>query len=402
MSSSSSEIISISAPEEREIDVFFIHGLKGNALDSWTASASVDKNGVWLEWLAEELPNIGVFAYNYNTSIFEKLAKKDLDFYEQANLAIELMVTHGFGKRPIVFITHSLGGLLAKQILRECKDNEDEEWENIEQQTKLVAFIGTPHKGASLASAIKFIFPRLKSNIIDLLESENGFLDDLNNAYKKIASRNDIRTIAFSEKFKTKSLGVIVPKISADPGISGCKVIVLEKDHISISKPENRNDVLFRSIMRHIQTIAKAAIPPKDIDSAYDLSDYGKSEVGDRRDLLQKMIDSNRENEYSYVNELQINFAVKYKKRGLFDASVSSHDALLADIEQRFIQHVYISLICNSATNDEISSSIQEHIIEPICGKYNKDGMVKISPRAVLEGLYFLTEQCYIKWDNLT
>src|SRR5262249_54088720 len=54
------------------------------------------------------------------------------------------------GDRPIVFIAHSLGGLMVKAMLeREWVTRGDES--RILRQTRAVTFLGTPHSGSALA-----------------------------------------------------------------------------------------------------------------------------------------------------------------------------------------------------------------------------------------------------------
>lgn len=59
---------------------------------------------------------------------------------EADNTALELLIANGLGKRPLGFITHSLGGLLTKQILRSCAESSQPDRQALLKQTKLVAF----------------------------------------------------------------------------------------------------------------------------------------------------------------------------------------------------------------------------------------------------------------------
>lgn len=61
------------------------------------------------------------------------------------------------------FITHSMGGLLAKQLLIESKLRGDRQ--DIYNQTKLVVFYSTPHKGSMLADYTKLLERVLKTTV---------------------------------------------------------------------------------------------------------------------------------------------------------------------------------------------------------------------------------------------
>ncbi len=56
------------------------------------------------------------------------------------------------------------------------------------------------------------------------------------------------------------------------------------------------------------------------------------------------------EAEYDYANDAQNKFARGYAKTGLYTAAKEDHDALLAEIETRFVTHVFHPHICKDAT----------------------------------------------------
>ena len=124
--------------------------------------------------------------------------------------------------------------------------------------------------------------------------------------------------------------------------------------------------------------------------------DYATSVAPDRRDLQQKLIDASREHEYRRANYLQNKFAQNYYRLGLHTEAKTRSDAILSAVEQRFTTHVYNAKICRGASDDEIKAALQTQVIDPIC---NGPGEAQPSPTAILQALYFLTEQCFIQWD---
>ncbi len=50
---------------------------------------------------------------------------------------------HDVGAQPVIFICHSLGGLLAKQALRHAFDREGPKLKNLLEQTRGIVFLGT-------------------------------------------------------------------------------------------------------------------------------------------------------------------------------------------------------------------------------------------------------------------
>src|SRR5258708_4671320 len=127
------------------LDVLFIHGLTGDPLGTWPAGREED---YWPKWLCETFLGVSVYALGYPSSIFEKWAKKEMNLHERANNMLEQLATHGIGAQPIALVCHSLGGILAKEMLRTSKECSDEGWRLVAENTRLVVFLATPHTGA--------------------------------------------------------------------------------------------------------------------------------------------------------------------------------------------------------------------------------------------------------------
>ena len=77
-------------------------------------------------------------------SILEKWAKQEMNLHERANNMLEQLASFGIGERPVVIVAHSLGGILAKEMLRASNECTDAAWKLIAENTRLVAFLATP------------------------------------------------------------------------------------------------------------------------------------------------------------------------------------------------------------------------------------------------------------------
>ena len=200
-------------------DLVFIHGLTGGPHETWSAENGKHE-AYWPAWFCSDFPGASVNALGFPASVFGKWAKKEMNLYERAENVLEAMVSHEIGTRPLGFVTHSLGGLLAKQILRTSNESGDPDWKAVVTSTKMVAFLATPHNGASLAGVLKHYAKPFTSSHIAALSNDCGQLDDLNNAYREIALAHSIKTVAYYEKFKTNHV-LLVDQHSANPGVSG-------------------------------------------------------------------------------------------------------------------------------------------------------------------------------------
>lgn len=318
--------------------------------------------------------------------------------FERAANVLELLSGRNFGHRPIVFVTHSLGGILTKLFLRKASEAPDDDWRRISEATKLVVFLSTPHTGSAIASALD-VLP-FTSKQVKLLANETGFLHELNEFYRHFANgREDFSTAVYYEKHLTKRATVVVTREDADPGVGGTTPVGVDKDHINICKPPDQDDIVYRGVRRHIQKVLQSAAKSvsEHQEFVFEGDDYSERSTGDRRDLHEKLIEAGREHEYPYANAAQNHFARQYTRTGLFTAAREDHDSLLSEVETRFVNHVYHPLICTSAPDAEIRRAIQEMVIDPLTAR--RSGGSGFSATTIQRALYFLTEQCYIRWD---
>jgi hypothetical protein len=156
---------------------------------------------------------------------------------DRASQVLDRMVQKALGERPMMLICHSLGGLLAKQLLRKATDSPDPRKQQVASQARAVLFLATPHAGArlaSLADAFRAVFGATVS--IEDLREHDAHLRDLYDWYRNHASRLGIETVTYFESRSVKGVLPIVSPTSAHPGV-GQDPVPLDEDHLSIAKP---------------------------------------------------------------------------------------------------------------------------------------------------------------------
>lgn len=123
-------------------DIVFIHGLWGDATETWefVDPQFGDYKKFWPRDLAEDCPETTVWSVGYDSSP-TKWIGHNMPLLDRANSLLDLLDSYEIGSRPLVFITHSLGGLLAKAILRTRQTHQ-------QNQTKPTC-IGIPRASSS-------------------------------------------------------------------------------------------------------------------------------------------------------------------------------------------------------------------------------------------------------------
>jgi protein SERAC1 len=379
-------------------DVIFVHGLTGSPLDTWSSERTIEQEGTyWPKWLVADLPHLNYYTLGYPASLFAKWAKKEMNLYERAKSVLEVLAAYNFGNRPLVFICHSLGGLLVKQILRTALDSTDEAWHGIANNCCGVIFIATPHSGSSVADLLKTFSGCFSSVHVEKLKQDASDLDELNGNFRTFCQTRNVQVTAFYEKHKTYKLASIVDARSADPGVNGCIPLPVDADHVNICKPEHRHSPIYLSIQRRLKNLLPAATAIESDDPFFEEDELALESSTDRRDLFEKMAAAGREHEYLFANESQNRFARAFVKNGLKTASANLYNNLLADIEQRFQSLVYHPLICAGADTATILNAVQVQVVDPISTKYADSN---VTAKTIMNAIYFLTERCHIRWDK--
>ncbi len=234
----------------RRGDVVFIHGLGGHPLKTWHPQGKCDDN-FWPAWLGEDLSDVRIWSLGYDVEPF-KWKGNTMPLVDRATNILALLDSYAIGEQPLIFITHSLGGLLVKQMLRHAQDFGEPRWKAIVEQTRGIIFLSTPHSGSDMASWIEYIGNILQRTVsVKELQAHDPHLRELNILYRNHPHLHRIPMEVYCEKQKTYGI-LVVNETSADPGIKGVIPIPMDCNHIEICRPE-KESFLYRRVKRFIQ-----------------------------------------------------------------------------------------------------------------------------------------------------
>lgn len=229
--------------DSKVADIVFVHGLDGSAVDTWTNS-----NGFyWPKELGKELNDVDIWSLGYNASP----TGQTLPLPHLAANIVTYLQNCKVGVYPLIFVCHSLGGLLVKEILRNCSDRQDE-GHSIFNKTKGIIFLATPHTGSLWASGLKKIPLIISSPLFKALEWNDLHLYNLN-----LWFRDNFKgeVAVYFETFPIAGISVVVDLNSSDPGMPKVRPVPVEADHIAICKPADTNELVYMDSKRLIEQV---------------------------------------------------------------------------------------------------------------------------------------------------
>lgn len=259
------------------VDVVFIHGLRGGPYKSWRISEdkSSTKSGLvekidqeagklgtfWPgEWLSSDFPRARMFTLKYKTNLTQ-WSGASLPLQEVSSMLLDKLVAAGIGDRPVVFVTHSMGGLVVKQMLYKAQT---ENIDKLVKNTVGVVFYSCPHFGSKLADMpwrMGLVFRPAPT--IGELRSGSPRLVELNDFLRHLHKKGLLEVLSFCETKVTPIVEgyggwafrvEIVPIESAYPGFG--ELVVLEStDHINSCKPLSRTDPSYTETLEFLQKL---------------------------------------------------------------------------------------------------------------------------------------------------
>jgi hypothetical protein len=196
-----------------EIGIVAVHGLNTTNTKNHAEAAWTSKDKLWLrDFLPTSLPyaRILLFSYNANVAFDTSVAvvrEQATDLLNQVDGNRE-----DSKDRPIVFIAHSLGGIVVKRALVEAKLNDS--CKAIREATYGIAFFGTPHKGGKhvklgdlAAATVRGVLRGPSNSFLDAMKKDSLFADALEKDFQHLFE--DYKILSFYETRPMGKLGLV-------------------------------------------------------------------------------------------------------------------------------------------------------------------------------------------------
>lgn len=282
--------------------IIFVHGLFGHSFKTWTARSRssrisnsslpplrndqehgenlgahgsgkatiVDEVEPWPKILLPSVtPHARIFTWGYDADVggFLSSASQNTIHQHAGNLLSDLANLRETGQNksiPIIFVVHSLGGIIVKDALNQSSSTEGTRLKFIAPATFGVIFLGTPHRGSRSASLGKIAYrvtlvatmrPNLK--LLKGLERNSEILERVGDSFSQTMLRHNIRLYSFREEQITRKLHIlkimVVDPDSAKIGDGREEVGSIPADHSNMTKFESSRDVGFKRVSSQLR-----------------------------------------------------------------------------------------------------------------------------------------------------
>ncbi|ORY14347.1 hypothetical protein BCR34DRAFT_599325 [Clohesyomyces aquaticus] len=242
--------------------------------DAGNAEASDhSKNQVFWpgDLLPSECPDARILVWGYDTRIarWGKAVNKNHLYSHGKDFLYSLCRQRKTGQ-PIVFIAHSLGGIVVKEALAISSDADDDpDTSDVIKCTGAVVFMGTPHrgsedmaatgeKGRKIASAL---LVDSSSSVLDSLGLENADLERCHDKFTQLWEKHEFRVKTFQEGRGLRGVNLgplnekVVPHLSSLIGNPKEKAETLDADHREMCRFHGASDNNYYKVGPEIKNI---------------------------------------------------------------------------------------------------------------------------------------------------
>ncbi|CAN9414990.1 unnamed protein product [Alternaria alternata] len=257
--------------ESSIVDLIFIHGLTGDREKTWTAK---DATAPWAKTLLpSKIPNARILTFGYDAYVSDwggMVSKKRIGNHAMNLLSgvASYREEDDTDNRPIIFICHSLGGLVCEDALATAQQRPEAHIKRVLDCCRGIVFLGTPHHGSglahwaeSLAKAIG-VLKQTNAEILAVLKGDSEVLERIQgNFHTMIRARSQnglapIEITCFYEELPLPGVGTVVPMHSAI--LPGYIPIGIRQNHMGMTKFCELDDPGFVAIVGEVRRWVKA------------------------------------------------------------------------------------------------------------------------------------------------
>ncbi|KAK4442424.1 hypothetical protein QBC34DRAFT_25439 [Podospora aff. communis PSN243] len=258
-------------------------------------NATSDVNPAAVYWpkdlLPLECPRARILAWGYDTVVTKRMAapsNKNSVLSHAKDLLFSLSRDRPMN-RPIIFVAHSLGGIVTKEMLARSEAAGDLIHRNIVQSTAAIIFLGTPHRGSQQMAGIGETVRRIASTVLKMDTSPAALnalglkttdLERCQESFSQLWRDYDFKVKTFQEGLGLTGVHIgplsdkVVPDYSSALGDARERAETLQANHMSMCRFTSREDPNYRKVSGELRDLylaierARRGNPPPDAPSA--------------------------------------------------------------------------------------------------------------------------------------
>ncbi|KAH7307989.1 hypothetical protein B0I35DRAFT_515832 [Stachybotrys elegans] len=217
----------LNAPDENvAADIIAVTGLGGHAFGSWVNS----RGHMWLrDYLPKDLMNRArILIYGYHSVLQKSHNRSSLRDYSDSFMQdlMGIRSQHGIKDRPIIFIGHSLGGLIVKKALSDLGPDVLSR-----MPIRSILFFGAPHTGLNIRALQAVVAGHANETLVRDLGENSSVLEDLAQSFEKIAKF--IKIYSFVETHDTP----VVEQINDELRRRSVREVMVSKNSARVGCP---------------------------------------------------------------------------------------------------------------------------------------------------------------------
>ncbi|KAI0125986.1 hypothetical protein BJ170DRAFT_633363 [Xylariales sp. AK1849] len=263
-----------------KVDVIAVPGLASHAIGSWKSPRS---NDVWLrDYLPDDVSNVRVLLYGYDTKLSKSDSRKSIEDMGKILLeSITAFRANSGANRPVIFIGHSLGGLLIKEALIHAQKKKNYKNEIFKACCGLL-FFGVPNLGLRNEQLLGIVKGQpdealIRDLKVDQDSEPSSFLERISSQFAECC-KGRFRVISFYELkhsptverqpngtlLKTGERILMVTKKSATStgltAIADEDNIPLDVDHSGLVKYDSRSQEEYAVVRERLSTLVSEGL----------------------------------------------------------------------------------------------------------------------------------------------
>ncbi|UKZ61131.1 uncharacterized protein TrAtP1_002402 [Trichoderma atroviride] len=196
-------ITPLSDSDNVHVDIIAVTGLAGHAFGSWK---SKNLPHMWLRDFLPTVINARILTYGYDTKIYGSQSEESI--LELAKALLESVKTtrrKEIRNRPIIFIAHSLGGLVVKEALVQASVGSEED-QTIYRSCYALLLFGVPNRGLNNLSLMSVVKGQPNESLVRDLGESSRFLSLLHERFNACFTFDDSHILSINETKHTATV----------------------------------------------------------------------------------------------------------------------------------------------------------------------------------------------------